>query len=250
MVKYDSSNCSTLESNLYEKKVINLFDQAAINVMIQFQSSFTTRSIRLKRPHLSKFMQIRVLVIPHNVVRVTSPPNGAFAMRNSNLSSIAYLLPPTSSTITTTPHPPASILTSVNDLQKHKQELIQLARVFIDDGNTDQYIHQSCFAPEFHTIQDSGRPMSLPEFIEFHSSIKVAFPNYHIEPLSESVDMNLWERKASVWMWVRATGVPEGVVREGLALWKFRLSMNSNWLCCYHSAFSSCNELVTSALAR
>lgn len=162
-------------------------------------------------------------------------------------SSTHSLLPTTASTTALD----LSGNSNVEELQEHKYELVRLARSIIRDANASRVVRDH-FAPEYRITRHGQEPMPLEDSIILHRNMKAAYPTYHVEPLSESVDIDFNGKvgTATVWMDVQAAGIPEGVVRQALALWKFRQDSEGRWLCYYQEIFSCSNELLSSGFER
>ena len=74
--------------------------------------------------------------------------------------------------------------------------------------------------------------MSLPELMEFHSTISNACPGYttHIVEMA-TTDLNEKLGHGQVLVSATTTGIPEGVSRPNLSVFNFRREEDGTWRC-------------------
>ena len=88
-------------------------------------------------------------------------------------------------------------------------------------------------APDYHAyLPHSQQPYSrsLKDLLDNYQVHATTFPEYHIEALNLSADVNEKNGTATVWMLLRVTGAPTSVQRESVTVVYFRRKRGGKWV--------------------
>ena len=136
------------------------------------------------------------------------------------------------------------------DPEYHVPEPALLARGFVEGINTANFDHPSFkyhIAPEFRATNDNfSTPTPWAQYLETYRILRHQNPGFRLNIMTESVDMNVRQDKATVWQFARITGFPEGVQRDNLGMSRWRMNDEGRWLCYAHAGYRSWPGFATS----
>lgn len=116
------------------------------------------------------------------------------------------------------------------------QELMNLSHICVQDVNNRTLYTTTpipaFIAPDFKAI-NSGHPdcTSYHEFLGLHRDFAEIHPEYHVNVINTSIDMDDKTGHASVFMLIEVLGRPAETRRGAVVLWKWRKRFG-RWVLC------------------
>ncbi|KAK4498358.1 hypothetical protein PRZ48_011016 [Zasmidium cellare] len=135
---------------------------------------------------------------------------------NKSASSLSMLL---KDSPTTAP----SVVEFEVDQKQHDPDPLVISRHFVQALNECDWGHWSNrhFSASFRAKHDNSKSeLTWEEQHNLYKGVRARFPKYHMEILSESVDLDEANGRAVVWHFIRITGAPEDTQRDGLGMVK------------------------------
>lgn len=128
-------------------------------------------------------------------------------------------------------------------------EPVRLARGFVEGVNDSNWEHPSFtrhIAPDFKATNDTWQtPTPFPQYLSTYRAFKASHPNFRMEILSESFDINERQNRSTVWHFARVTGHPEGVQRDSLGMSQWRKDASGIWVCYGHAGWRTSPGFAT-----
>ncbi|KAK4616921.1 hypothetical protein CLAFUW4_09839 [Fulvia fulva] len=91
------------------------------------------------------------------------------------------------------------------------------------------------FHPTYRALHDNVKTEITHEQEHMmHRALCAQFPDFHMEILSESIDMNEMAGTAIVWLFIRVTGTLPGVQRDAIGVFRWKKE-RGKWWCVYHA---------------
>ena len=93
------------------------------------------------------------------------------------------------------------------------------------------------FHPTYRALHDNVKTEVTHEQEQMmHQAICAQFPEFKMEVLSESIDLNEMAGTAIVWLFIRVTGTLPGVQRDAIGVFRWKKE-RGKWWCVYHAGF-------------